>query len=382
MKKKAAVVLTAASLSALLAVGGTLAWFSDTGVKVNTVTMGSLDLAITEPGYDEWVKTDKTIIPGDIIVKDPHIANVNDVAAYTGIRITPDARLVDANVLKFHAPDMAEGEYVDLYELGKYWSTSGKKTTVDGKEYDIIAMPNDVCEYFIGGIMGMKQELESGREEMGEEAYAEALDYLKEIQASMIESCKHEEIWDAGFPVDDYGQETIEMTSRTAGGAPNNTLHNFDTYRTNSLDQDSIDRSLIIFVALDKKDGANDEILLFDEIKFDERNMSNNLNWLYNEYMNPDDKGASMPVNYSAMDINAGPSYEDWMLKPEDPQKTGLAISFVAAQMPHNEADSAFEGLINVLKDIAPDFEVDMLNNVDKIPESDHWTPYIIKPNN
>ena len=43
MKKKYALALAAAAMVGTLAVGGTLAWFTDTETATNVVTMGNVD---------------------------------------------------------------------------------------------------------------------------------------------------------------------------------------------------------------------------------------------------------------------------------------------------------------------------------------------------
>ena len=51
MKKKLTVVVTAVTLVALIAIGATLAWFTDSKEVTNVVTMGNIKITL-----EEWVK--------------------------------------------------------------------------------------------------------------------------------------------------------------------------------------------------------------------------------------------------------------------------------------------------------------------------------------
>lgn len=326
MKKKTTAVLTAVSLSALMAVGGTMAWFSDAGIKVNTVTLGNLELAISEP---EWDKSDKVVIPGDIVNKDPHIQNVNDVAAYTGIIIRPHEILSERDILRYHVPGGAEDEFLNTMELGKYWSTTGKTTTVDGKEYDIVALPLIAVD-----AMGYLKE---NKDEMGlsDEDIKNAID-------SFVSYAKTEESWDTEWKAlsDGWGSDFIHEAVNTGG-------------YYNDLDQ------LAIFVALDSQDNPDNEIVIFDQIKFDAENMTNDL------YR----RGLPNVEAHVA-------EYSGYVADYEEPQKTGIAIMFLATQLKHNEADTAFEGLLNVIGNdgVQRDLNDAITNAEGAIPKEDHWT--------
>lgn len=77
MKKKILTLGLVAALSATAAIGGTLAYFTDTADATNTFTVGNVDIKLTEPGWDK-VKEDKAnenVYPGQILAKDPTVTN-------------------------------------------------------------------------------------------------------------------------------------------------------------------------------------------------------------------------------------------------------------------------------------------------------------------
>ena len=57
MKKKYALALAAAAMVGTLAVGGTLAWFTDTETATNVVTMGNVDITLSENGGEDGRST-------------------------------------------------------------------------------------------------------------------------------------------------------------------------------------------------------------------------------------------------------------------------------------------------------------------------------------
>ena len=67
----------AVMLTAALAIGGTIAYFSDeTETKTNTFTVGKVDITLTEPAWDE--NADHTLMPSTSYAKDPTITVSQD----------------------------------------------------------------------------------------------------------------------------------------------------------------------------------------------------------------------------------------------------------------------------------------------------------------
>ena len=92
MKKKYALALAAAAMVGTLAVGGTLAWFTDTETATNVVTMGNVDITLSEAGGEDGAIIDggleyTDVMPGDKFQKTVTIKN-NGNDAYVRAVIT------------------------------------------------------------------------------------------------------------------------------------------------------------------------------------------------------------------------------------------------------------------------------------------------------
>lgn len=85
MKKSTLIVLLIVSLVALLAVGGTLAWFTATAEPVtNTFTAGTVEISI----IDEYEEV-KNWNPGDTAEKEVSVKNEGTKDAYVRVKLTP-----------------------------------------------------------------------------------------------------------------------------------------------------------------------------------------------------------------------------------------------------------------------------------------------------
>ena len=85
MKKKSIITMVAAlALVGAIGVGSTLAYFTDSDAASNVVTMGHVDITLTETsGDEEVVITDEGlafdhIVPGDVLSKEPVITVADD----------------------------------------------------------------------------------------------------------------------------------------------------------------------------------------------------------------------------------------------------------------------------------------------------------------
>ncbi len=103
-KKKLAVLLTTVSLLGVVGIGSTLAYFTDKTDVNNTVTMGNVNISLTEPEFDKLTNGSKKItdvLPGQVIEKDPTISLEGSSAdAYVRVKlgIFVDGKEADANV--------------------------------------------------------------------------------------------------------------------------------------------------------------------------------------------------------------------------------------------------------------------------------------------
>ncbi|MGN0745867.1 MAG: SipW-dependent-type signal peptide-containing protein [Aristaeellaceae bacterium] len=85
-KRKIVLLATALCMIAILAVGGTLAYFTDTAEVTNVFTTGDVDIDLTE---DSWKPEDDHILmPGHLFAKDPTITVAEDSQdAYVFLKI-------------------------------------------------------------------------------------------------------------------------------------------------------------------------------------------------------------------------------------------------------------------------------------------------------
>ena len=89
MKRKTIVVLSIL-LTALMVIGGTLAYFTDEEEAVNVVTFGGVDIELTEELYEEATGGDfimEDVMPGMTITKDPKITCV-DGPCWLRVKVT------------------------------------------------------------------------------------------------------------------------------------------------------------------------------------------------------------------------------------------------------------------------------------------------------
>lgn len=123
MKKKYALALAAAAMVGTLAVGGTLAWFTDTETATNVVTMGNVDITLSENGGEDGVIEEdglkyKDIMPGDKFQKTVTIKN-NENDAYVRAVITVSG---DEAVMATFEDEKAENDikFIGLDENAKW----------------------------------------------------------------------------------------------------------------------------------------------------------------------------------------------------------------------------------------------------------------------
>ena len=88
MKKNKKLLVLVALFLAVFAVGGTLAYLTDTTeTKTNTFTFGKVDITLTEPNWNTTTAGD--IVPGQQVAKDPTITVESDSKnAYVFAKVT------------------------------------------------------------------------------------------------------------------------------------------------------------------------------------------------------------------------------------------------------------------------------------------------------
>ena len=87
-KKKIFSIALAASLAAVAVVGSSLAYFTDKDEKTNTLTIGNVDITLTEPGWDATGKEEaKEMYPGEAVAKDPTVTNNGKNPAFVRVKV-------------------------------------------------------------------------------------------------------------------------------------------------------------------------------------------------------------------------------------------------------------------------------------------------------
>ena len=122
--------VVALALAGMLAVGGALAYLTDSASVTNDFTLDTnLSVALTEPNWD--ADAAKAMTPTMTVAKDPHIANDGTVSewvaatvkvpVFTGKMLNDEGKIVDVT-----------DQDLFTYELGAGWTQSGAATVADG----------------------------------------------------------------------------------------------------------------------------------------------------------------------------------------------------------------------------------------------------------
>lgn len=123
MKKKSIITMVAAlALVGAIGVGSTLAYFTDNDAASNTVTMGHVDIDLTEKSGDEITDEGLTfdhIVPGDVFSKEP-IITVDAKSENCYLR----AKVVVEGLDATHVADLFADNNIDI-QNGWVLSTDG-----------------------------------------------------------------------------------------------------------------------------------------------------------------------------------------------------------------------------------------------------------------
>ena len=146
MKKKILILTLCIALLAVAAVGGTLAYFTDTEEVTNTFTVGNVKIELLESqllraegitdaaiaadaeGYAAYLaQAGKNILPGISVKKAPYIRNTGSNNAYVRLRMLIPVELVDIVTCVYTSEAVADGSVTDPVKLDN--------VTIDGVEY-------------------------------------------------------------------------------------------------------------------------------------------------------------------------------------------------------------------------------------------------------
>lgn len=100
MKKKIIIGIAGTAMACMMAIGGTMAFMTDSEKQTNIFTVGTLDITLSEPNWNP--STDgKEMEPGDTILKDPVVSAVENNCYFRTIVTYRDsathAVITDAN---------------------------------------------------------------------------------------------------------------------------------------------------------------------------------------------------------------------------------------------------------------------------------------------
>lgn len=135
MKKRTLTLVIALVLVAMCAVGGTLAWLTDTDTVTNTFTVGNVDISLTESDADgdgNNKANSYKMIPGNTITKDPKVTvTAGSEDCYLFVEITKSNNFDD-----FMTSSVAEGwellEREGLVDV--YWRNAS-----GGQNFDVLS---------------------------------------------------------------------------------------------------------------------------------------------------------------------------------------------------------------------------------------------------
>ena len=118
-KRKILLLASALCLVAVLAIGGTLAYFTDTEDATNTFTVGNVDITLTEPNWKESGSQDAPeVYPTEPLAKDPTVTNDGANPCFVRISVTGWDCLIKAGLSKNNI--IYRTDYVDG-KLGENW---------------------------------------------------------------------------------------------------------------------------------------------------------------------------------------------------------------------------------------------------------------------
>lgn len=147
-KKKILVLAVSVCLVAILAIGGTLAYFTDEEEATNTFTVGNVDITLTEPNWEGTGSQDAPeVYPGEPLAKDPTVTNDGANPCFVRIKVTGLDCLAPAGNITYRT-DYVTGKLGDNWVLHTdgyfyYNQVLAVDATTDAL-FDQIVIPTDL----------------------------------------------------------------------------------------------------------------------------------------------------------------------------------------------------------------------------------------------
>ena len=147
-KKKVLVLAVSVCLVAILAIGGTLAYFTDTDEETNTFTVGNVDITLTEPNWEGSGSQDAPeVYPGEPLAKDPTVQNTGKNPCFVRIKVTGLDCLAPAGNITYRT-DYVTGKLGDNWKLHTdgyfYYNKVLEVGATTDALFDQIVIPTDL----------------------------------------------------------------------------------------------------------------------------------------------------------------------------------------------------------------------------------------------
>lgn len=148
MNKKVLSTVLAGALAVTAVVGGSLAYFTDKDNKVNTFTVGNVDITLTEPNWEgNGSEEAPEAYPGEPLAKDPTVKNDGANPCFVRIKVDGLDSLGDAGMITYRT-DYVTDKLGDGWVKGDdgyfYYDTVLEVGATTDALFDQIVMPTDL----------------------------------------------------------------------------------------------------------------------------------------------------------------------------------------------------------------------------------------------
>lgn len=158
-KKKITTMVTAVAVCAMIAIGGTLAWFTDKGEVTNVVTFGNVDIKLEETkngALQEGGLTFDNVVPGDTLAKDPTITNISENQCYIRAKVTfTGDSIIDGTALNIDSTKWK------LCKDGYYYYKDALSKNGSAQLFTTVTIPTTLGNSVAGKTFDIKVEAEA-----------------------------------------------------------------------------------------------------------------------------------------------------------------------------------------------------------------------------
>ena len=145
MKKKIVSTILVAALAATAVIGGTLAYFTDEDAKTNVLTVGNVDITLTEPGWEATGKEEaKDAYPGEPLAKDPTVTNEGANPCFVRVKVDWDDTIGEMEYRTEYVPGALGEKWVDGEDGYFYYTQVLDVNEPTDALFDQIIVPADL----------------------------------------------------------------------------------------------------------------------------------------------------------------------------------------------------------------------------------------------